>query len=120
MIAPKFHRPSAADRRGQASVELVALIPVIVALSFALWQGLLFGQAQWLAGASARAGARAAAVGADVATAARSRLPAALRHGLRVSTARDGAVAVRVRVPLVASHLTLTTVSARAFMESQR
>jgi TadE-like protein len=109
-----------AGDRGQASVELVAVIPVIVALCFALWQGLVYGQAAWLAGAAARAAARAEAVGGDAGAAARSRLPAALRHGLRVTTGHDGAVAVRIRVPLVVTGRSLGTVSARAQMESQR
>ncbi len=103
---------------GQASIELVALIPVIVALCFALWQGMLAGQAAWLAGSAARAAARAEAVGGDVAAAARSRLPSALRHGLRV-TRHDGGVSVRVVIPLVVTHRSLGTVSASARMEAQ-
>jgi len=113
-------RARATGEWGQASVELVAVIPVLVAVCLALWQGLVYGQAAWLAGAAARAAARAEAVGGDTAAAARSRLPAALRHGLRVTTGRDGDVAVRVRVPLVVTGAALGTVSAQAQMESQR
>jgi TadE-like protein len=115
-----FGRVRFGNRQGQASVELVAVIPVIVALCFALWQGLVYGQAAWLAGAAARAAARAEAVGGDATAAARSRLPAALRHGLRVTTGGNGAVAVRIRVPLVVTGRSLGTVSARAKMESQQ
>ena len=61
---------------------------------------MLAGEAGWLAGNAARVGARAEAVGADPEAAARSALPAHLRHGLRVSR-DDGAVKVRVRLPIV-------------------
>jgi hypothetical protein len=113
-------RGRASADRGQASVELVAVVPIVVALCLALWQGLVYGQAAWLAGAAARSAARAQAVGGDAGAAARSRLPAALRQGLRVTTGGDGAVAVRIRVPLVVGGRSLGTVSARAKMEAQR
>ena len=115
-----FCGPLCRDQQGQASVELVALIPAIVALCFVLWQGLVAGQAAWLVGSAARAAARAEAVGGDATAAARSRLPEALRHGLKVTQRRDGAVAVRVVIPLVVSHRSLGTVSATARMEPQR
>jgi hypothetical protein len=105
---------------GQASVELVALIPVLIAVCFALWQGLVAAQAAWLVGAAARAAARAQAVGGDALAAAGAQLPGSLRHGLRVTRQRDGGVDVSVRIPLVATGRSLGTVSARAQMDSQR
>lgn len=120
IVAGVFRGPLCGDQRGQASVELVALIPAITALCFVLWQGLVAGQAAWLVGSAARAAARAEAVGGDAAAAARSRLPESLRHGLSVTRRRDGAVAVRVVIPLVVTHRSLGTVSATARMESQR
>ena len=86
--------------RGQASVELLGALPAVLLVMLAAWQLILAGQASWLAGNAARVGARAEAVGADPESAARSALPAHLRRGLRVSQ-RDGAVTVRVRLPIV-------------------
>ena len=86
--------------RGQASVELLGALPALLLVALAAWQLMLAGEASWLAGNAARVGARAEAVGADPEAAVRSALPAHLRHGLRVSR-RDGAVTVRVRLPIV-------------------
>jgi hypothetical protein len=86
--------------RGQASVELLGALPAVLLVVLAGWQLILAGQASWLAGNAARVGARADAVGADPEAAVRTALPAHLRRGLRVSR-RDGAVTVRVRLPIV-------------------
>src|SRR3954465_5449431 len=85
--------------RGQASVELVALLPLLVVLGFALWQAVVAGQALWLARSAARAGGRAEALGDDPAPAARGVLPPRLEDGLRVRPRADGGVAVTVRIP---------------------
>ncbi len=91
--------PSLRDESGQASVELVALLPVIVVLLAGVWQAVLAGQAIWAAGAAARAAARAHAVGGDPAGAARAHLAGDLEPGLRVSASSGGAVRVSVRIP---------------------
>lgn len=92
-----------ASERGQAAVELVAVLPVVALLAALAWQAALAGQALWLAGAAARAAARARLVGADPGAAARRVLPDRLAAGLRVRTAgSDGVVRVQVRVPSVA------------------
>ena len=57
---------------GQASVELVALLPLLAAVALLAWQGVVAGQAIWLSGAAARAAARAFALGDDPTAAARS------------------------------------------------
>ena len=88
------------SERGQASVEFLGALPAVLLVALAAWQLMLAGQASWLAANAARVGARAGAVGADPEAAARSALPAHLRHGLRVSR-RDEAVTVRVRLPIV-------------------
>jgi len=108
------------DDCGQASVELVAVLPLVAVLSLALWQVALAGQAAWLAGAAARAAARAAAVGADPLSAGQHALPAALARGLRVSSARDGSVTVHVPVPLVVGRGSLTSFGERARFAPQR
>lgn len=89
------------NESGQATVELVAVLPLVVLVALALWQAVVAGQAASLAGSAARAAARAHALGADAPLAARAVLPPALKHGLRVSARRDGSVRVVVRVPAV-------------------
>ena len=85
--------------RGQASVELVALLPCLAAVIVAVWQAMLVGWAAWGAHAAARAAARADAVKGDAALAARRHLPAELERGLRVVTDGPGEVRVVVRIP---------------------
>ena len=65
--------------QGQASVELVALLPLLVAGTLALSQLVLAGHAAWAASSAARAAARALAIGGDPALAARRALPGRLR-----------------------------------------
>src|SRR5947207_1994058 len=88
-------------QRGQASVELVALLPLLVAVVAVAWQAALAGQAVWLSGAAARAAARARAVGGDEAAAARASLPPGLGRLVRVRHAGDGGVELALGVPLV-------------------
>ena len=104
---------------GQASVETVALLPLVVLVGALLWQGLLAGQAAWLAGSAARGAARAAAVGGEPRVAARAALPSRLRSGLVVRVAASGAVRVRVRVPAVVGGGSVLAVSARASLRRQ-
>ena len=87
--------------RGQASVELVAVVPLILLVVLAAWQIALAGQTLWMCAHAARVAARAAAVGQDAAAAARSALPSALESGLRVSRPGPDAVRVEVLMPLV-------------------
>jgi hypothetical protein len=100
---------------GQAAVELVAVLPIVVLLAAVLWQAVVAGQAAWVAGSAARAAARATAVGGDATHAARRALPESLERDLRVKTDdADGQAEVRVRVPLVIGGGRLTTISAKA------
>lgn len=99
---------------GQASVELVAMLPLLGALLAACWQGAVAGHCWWLAGVGARAAARAEAVGQSPLASARRALPAGRRAGLKVSEGRDGQVTVTVAVPAVAPGLRLGAVSATA------
>lgn len=82
---------------GTASVELIAAVPVLLLVLLLAAQIALAGQALWSAGIAARAGARAALVGADAKAAARRALPPSLRRGLKVDA--DDAVTVAVAVP---------------------
>jgi hypothetical protein len=106
---------------GQASVELVALLPLVVLVGALLWQAVVAGQALWLSASAARAAARAAAFGGDAEAAARGELPPRLEHGLRVRPAADGAgVRVAVRVPAVLTSTSIATVESRAAFPEQR
>lgn len=108
----------ARDESGQASVELIAILPLAALIVAVLWQGMLAGQAVWSSAGAARAAARAHAIGADPAAAARGAVPGALRRGLRVRSSGDG-VRVGVRIPLVLTGLRLGTVDARAALPPQ-
>jgi TadE-like protein len=87
--------------RGQASVELVAVLPCILLLAAVVWQLVLVGHTAWLTAQAARAGARADAVGRDAEAAARSALPRSLERGLDVDSRSAGGVRVSVRIPLL-------------------
>jgi hypothetical protein len=104
---------------GQATVELVALLPCVAALLAALWQLALVGHAEWAASAAARGAARAHAVGADPGSAARAHLPRGLERGLRVRPAADGDVQVAVRIPALPGLPSLGHARASAHFEPQ-
>src|SRR3954451_24824113 len=99
------------DATGQASVEFVAMLPLVAVVAAGLWQAVVAGQAVWAsaggappaaraggrgAGAgggragAARAAAGAEAIGDDAAAVARATLPVSLRRGLRVDADRSG------------------------------
>ena len=72
------------DAAGQAAVELVALLPLLVAVALAILQALAAGVALELAGHAAQSGAVALAEGRDGAAAARASLPGWARSRVRV------------------------------------
>ncbi len=86
-------------QRGQAAVELVAVLPLLAALLAGLWQAALIGEAAWSSASAARAAARAAAVGGSPRSAARAHLPDRLERGMAVAVDGRGRVRVTVRVP---------------------
>jgi Flp pilus assembly protein TadG len=108
-----------ASDRGQASVEFVALVPLIVLVLFVAWQFVLAGDALWNARTAARAAARAQAVGADPQEAARDQLPERLERALHVSASRNGDVRVSVHVPAVIDALDLGRVAATGHFDPQ-
>ena len=101
------------SEQGQASVELVALLPILFAVLLASWQGVVAGQAWWLAAGAARAGARADLVGADPLAAARRELPGGLRGRLTVRRS-GGELVVQLGIPAIAGLGSLGTATARA------
>ena len=72
------------SERGQATVELVALLPVVLAVAMAILCVLAAGRARELSGAAAQAGAMALMHDADPRAAARDVIPEGQRRGLRV------------------------------------
>jgi hypothetical protein len=83
--------------RGQAAAELVATLPILIAILLATGQLAVVGYALWTAGQAAGSGARAAHVGGDADAAARSALPDWLEDGALIDVA--GPVEVEVRAP---------------------
>lgn len=70
-------RAGAHGEEGQSTVELVALLPVLVAIAFAVAQLLMAGAAKEYAGHAAEAGAVALLEGGDPAAATRDAVAAA-------------------------------------------
>jgi len=93
--------PRLRSQAGQASVELVAVLPFVLLVGLVLWQLAVAAQAAWLCANAARVGARAEAVGRSARDAARSAVPAGLRDGLRVEHDAGGRVRVRLPVPIL-------------------
>jgi hypothetical protein len=83
---------------GQASVELLAVLPLLVALALAVFQLLAVGYSSVLASNAAEAGALALAAGGDARAGVREALPgwSRARADIRVS---GGKVDVRLRPP---------------------
>jgi len=100
------------DEDGQASVELVAAIPLVLVVTLMVAQLAVAGYALWSAGTAARAGARAGYVGGNAKAAARRSLPSPLRHGASIRDS-DG-LSVRVRAPALVPGIPSIPVTARA------
>jgi Flp pilus assembly protein TadG len=83
---------------GQASVEFLAALPVLLLLAAFAMQILAVGYASVLAGNAAEAAALALAGGGDPNAAARAALPGWTRGRARL-TVTGGAVQVRLRPP---------------------
>lgn len=104
--------------RGQAAVELVVMLPVVLALLAAATQLVLAGHAWWAASAAAKAAARAHALGVPELPAARASLPDSLDRRVAVDDSDDG-VAVHLRVPAILPGLDLGTLTTRASFAPQ-
>ena len=87
-----------AREQGQATVELLGVVPALLAIGLVVWQLILVGHTAWVSAHAARAAARADLVGEDAAEAAGSVLPRGLGPGVEVET--DGAGRARVQVPV--------------------
>jgi hypothetical protein len=94
---------------------LVAVLPFMLLAVLVAAQIALAGYALWSASIAARAGARAALVGGDAATAARKALPPSMRGGSKVDDSAE--VSVRVGVPRLLPVLPKVMVGAKTAME---
>jgi hypothetical protein len=115
----RAHIRHVACERGQATVELVAVLPLVAVLAATMWQATVAGQAVWLAGSAARAAARATAIGADPRAAARGVLPARLERGLVITRVDGHGVRVAISIPSIVGGGGLGSVSARAALQDQ-
>ncbi|HKO36815.1 MAG TPA: hypothetical protein VJU14_00420 [Solirubrobacterales bacterium] len=84
--------------RGQATVELVAALPVLLLAGLVALQLLVAGYALTLADGAAEAGALALASGGSAAEAARAALPGWAEDDVSVAV-EGGSVSVRLRPP---------------------
>ncbi len=87
-----------AGARGQAAVELVGILPILVAVALAAAQLLAAGVARELAGHAAQAGAMALLQGGEPARAARDAVPGWARDRMTVAV-RGRRVEVVLRPP---------------------
>lgn len=108
-----FRRDS--GETGQASAELVAVVPLLVLVVVAAAQLAAAGWALWSAGTAARAGARAAHVGGDPERVAKEALPRPLREHAEVRDEDD--LRVRVRSPGLVPGIPRLTVTAAANLD---
>jgi pilus assembly protein CpaE len=107
---------------GQASVELLALLPALGLIVALAVQALVAGTTWWLASVAAREGARASALGRDPTRAAAAAVPSPWRASSRVavSAADDATVTVRLAIPTLLGGLRIGSAVGRARMEPQR
>jgi pilus assembly protein CpaE len=90
--------PARAAESGQAAVELLGVLPLLIALALAVFQLLAVGYASVLAGSAAEAGALAMAAGGDPRAGVREALPGWSRARAEIHVS-GGEVGVRLRPP---------------------
>src|SRR3954470_2849555 len=88
----------ASSARGQASVELLGAVPVVLLLGLVMLQLLAVGYSAVLAGNAAEAGALAVAGGGEAVDAARAAVPGWSRARMQIAV-DEGRVEVRMRPP---------------------
>lgn len=93
-----YSRRADRSQAGQATIELIGLLPAMVAVGLVLLQLLAVGYAGVLAGSAAEAGALALAAGADAEAGAKEALPGWSEAGARIAVS-GGRVEVQLRPP---------------------
>ncbi len=97
-VLPPDPPPPGEAQSGQATIELIGLLPAMVVVGLVLLQLLAAGYAAVLAGGAAEAGALALAAGADARAGAKEALPGWSRARARVAVS-GGQVEVHLRPP---------------------
>jgi hypothetical protein len=105
-----------AREHGQATVEFVAMLPLLAVLALGVWQAAVAGHAIWSASAAARTASRVVAVGGD----AEKAVHRIAGRRARVRDGGDGAVRVTVPIRAVTGGRDLATFSTTARFEPQR
>jgi len=93
-------RPAVRTETGQATIDALGVIPLVVLVVLAMWEMALIGYTDVLASNSAREAARAWAVGEPCQPPAEKPLPKAWREGMKAVQLADG-VRVTLKVPFV-------------------
>lgn len=108
------------DERGLASLEFLAVVPLMLTVAFMVWQLGVAGYAAVSANEAARAAARAASLDQDADAAAQAALPDGLDASVSGGRAGNGySYTVRVDVPLF-TRLGLGSVSRTVDMPAAR
>lgn len=112
------------SQSGQASVELLAILPALVLCVVVAAHALPSGWALWTAADAARVGARAEHVGGEGAEAAREALPAPLRpqgkkRAERLVESGERGVSVQVDVPGLLPGVDESRIGAAARLEPE-
>lgn len=102
MSDSKSHR----RERGQASIELIAALPIIALLALAVWQLAIAGHSWWRLTEAARVAAREIHVGQQrgderVAEKRAKGMVRAISRTAKLTVGRDGGVELADRVPLI-------------------
>jgi hypothetical protein len=110
--------------RGQATVEVVALLPILALAAVALGQTAVAGWTAWSAAGAARVSARAHALGEDPEVAARSVLPAMLARRATVTVGDSGGkhadrTTVRLKIPALLPGVRMGSVSSSSELPDQ-
>ncbi|MEU6170978.1 TadE/TadG family type IV pilus assembly protein [Streptantibioticus parmotrematis] len=103
-MRPRDVRKGLRSDRGQISVELLGMTPLILLTLLLIWQFVLAGYTFTLAGDAADRAARAAAVGQDARAAADADLPSAWAANASVDIGGSGDVVtakVALKVPVL-------------------
>lgn len=90
-----------ATDEGQGAIELVGLVPLLLIVILFAWQAILTGASAYMASNSAQEGARAAAVGGDVSSAAKAAVPSWLADSIDVQELGGTRVKVSITPPLL-------------------
>jgi pilus assembly protein CpaE len=85
---------------GQATIETISILPVVLLVAVLVWQLALYGATMVWSGHAANAAARALSVHQNPAAAAQAAVPGSVAGAINVNSSGDS-VTVRVRVPLL-------------------